>query len=126
MSLDGTTKCAVAECLMPKYGFSNLCREHAVPGVIVCLNNDRSAVVTLWYAEHGDEVGIILLNDWALGSLFGGRTEFERQLAKQGFMNVRNIATPQEAEAARRTRSNKKLASWGGPWLPEYPWERVN
>jgi hypothetical protein len=74
-------------------------------------------------AEHGDEVGIIVLNDWALGDLFGGREGFETELAKQGLTNVRNIATPGELEAAKYPTQGKKAGDWGGIWRTKYPWE---
>jgi hypothetical protein len=80
-------------------------------------------VVTVWAVEHGDEAGIIVLNDFALGDLFGGRAGFEKQLQKQGFSGVRNMRTMEEAESAKRRAIDKKLASWSGPWLTEYPWE---
>ena len=77
-------------------------------------------VITCWKATHGDEVGIILLNDWALGNYFGGRTGFEAELRRQGFTEVLNLATEEEVRAT--THNGKKLAAWSGPWLTEYPW----
>jgi hypothetical protein len=79
-------------------------------------------VVTAWYAEHGDERGIILFNDWALGSMFGGRAGFEAQLAKQGFVNVRNLTTLKEMQTAAQFMGTK-AAEWSGSWLTTYPWE---
>ena len=80
-------------------------------------------IITAWYAEHGDEASIIVLNDFALGDLFGGRAGFEVKLGKQGFVNVRNLATEWEVEAARNPAEGKRVGKWGGPWLTEYPWE---
>jgi hypothetical protein len=77
-------------------------------------------VITTWAAEHGDEVGLLLLNDWALGSLFGGRAGFEARLREQGFTNVRNLLTPTEFATMR---SGKAPSTWSGPWLTQYPWE---
>ncbi len=122
MAMKGRTTCAVDGCANPIYEPNNLCDEHRLPGVIV-QNGDNTMVVTAWAAEHGDEVGIILLNDFAMGDLFGGRTGFEARLKKQGFVNVRNLATPEELAAAKQPPQGKKLGCWGGPWLTQYPWE---
>jgi len=48
-------------------------------------------VITTWAAKHGNEEGIIILNDLAPGELFGGRAGFEKKLQDQGFVDVRNI-----------------------------------
>jgi len=80
-------------------------------------------VITAWYAEHGDEAGVILLNDWALGAHFGGGAGFEGKLREQGFVNVRNLATPEEVEKAKRPAQGKKLSGWAGPWKTQYPFE---
>jgi hypothetical protein len=79
-------------------------------------------IVTSWYVEHNGEPGVIFLNDWALGVHFGGRAGFEARLKKQGFTAVRNIRTPEELDAIKKS-TNGKLARWGGPWLTKYPWE---
>jgi hypothetical protein len=121
MSMKGVTRCAVGGCKNPIWGPNNLCDEHRLPGMAV-QTNDSTMVVTAWAAEHGDEAGIIALNDFALGDLFGGREGFEAKLAEQGFRKVRNLATQTEVEALRRALG-KKLGSWSGPWLPRYPWE---
>ena len=80
-------------------------------------------MITFWAATHGDEAGVIVLNDYSLGHLFGGRTRFEKQLQDQGFADVHNIPTEEELNDIQQ---NKKLAEWTGPWLPEYPWQRAN
>lgn len=85
--------------------------------------NDSTMIITAWFVEHGDEVGIILLNDWALGAHFRGRAGFEAQLAKQGLVNVRFLATPEEVEAAKHPAQGKKFGQWGGSWKTKYPWE---
>src|SRR5204862_2973084 len=87
--------------------------------------DEGTFVVTAWSAEHDGETGIIFLNDWALGDLFSGRERFEARLAKQGFENVRNIATLAELEHAKQPSHGKKLAAWSGPWLVQYPWEKL-
>jgi hypothetical protein len=84
--------------------------------------NESSMVITAWYAEHADEQGIILLNDWALGSMFGGRPGFEAELARKGFVNFRNLATLEELQAVKQSMG-AKVALWSGPWLTTYPWE---
>lgn len=121
MAMEGLRECA-AGCGAPISGPGNLCRKHQVPGGVVRMGN-RTFVVTVWYAEHADEASIILLNDFALGDLFGGRAGFEAELRRQGFKNVRNVATPQELEAVKKS-ANGKLAGWGGPWQTIYPWEK--
>jgi len=122
MPMQGVTECT-AGCGAPISGPGNLCLTHRVPGGVVRVG-DRTFVVTVWYAEHNGEGGIILLNDFALGDLFGGRAGFEAELQRQRFTAVRNIATPEELEVVKA--ANKKLASWGGPWLTKYPWEQSN
>jgi hypothetical protein len=80
-------------------------------------------VITMWYAERGDECGIIHLNDYAMGDLFGGCTGFEARLAKQGFRSVRNLSTPAEVETAKQPPRDKVMGDWGGPWETQYRWE---
>ena len=81
-------------------------------------------VITAWAVEHGDEAGIIFLNDYALGDLFDGRAGFEARLREQGFENIRNLATPEEIKNSREPAENKKFGGWSGPWRMKYPWER--
>jgi hypothetical protein len=121
MPMEGVTACAVPECAAPISDDGNLCNNHRLPGVTV-QGGDNTMVITAWWVEHGDEVGTILLNDWALGTLFCGREGFEAKLAQQGFSGVRNIA-PEELEAAKQPPDGKKVGSWGGPWRTQYPWE---
>ena len=118
MAMEGLTVCA-AGCGAPISGPGNLCLKHWVPGGVVRVNNS-TMVVTVWYAEHDGEAGIILLNDFALGDLFAGRAGFEAKLKQQGFTAVRNLAKPEELEAVKKL--NEPLASWTGPWLAKYPW----
>jgi hypothetical protein len=80
-------------------------------------------VITDWYAEHGDECGIVLLNDWALGTHFGGRAGFENKLREQGFVNCHNLSTPDELEAAKQPAEGKKVGEWSGHWKTNYPWQ---
>jgi hypothetical protein len=85
-------------------------------------NGSSTGVVTAWYAEHTTERGIILLNDFALGDLFGGAPGFKAKLEQQSFINVRNLRSPNEFEAAK-AQIAKSPGSWSGPWLTSYPWE---
>lgn len=120
MPMSGCTKCSVPDCDELVGDCANLCDRHKMPGLIVeCELN--TFIVTIWIAEHNGEVGFILLNDYALGDLFGGRSGFEAKLAQQGFTNVRNMDSPQHFD---RERAKVKCpANWSGPWLTEYPWE---
>jgi hypothetical protein len=124
MAMRGHTTCAVNGCRNPIWGAGHLCDEHRLPGAVAGVaGDDRTFVVTCWVAEHDDEVGVIFLNDFALGDLFGGRKGFEAKLAEQGFVNVRNLATPSELEAAKMPPQGKKVGDWSGPWRAEYPWQ---
>jgi hypothetical protein len=80
-------------------------------------------VITSWYAEHAGEYGVIFLNDWALGSHFGGAEGFETKLRNQGFVNVRLLLTPTELEEAKASQSGKTAGNWSGPWRTRYTWE---
>jgi hypothetical protein len=122
MAMEGNTACAVGGCTLPLSGANNLCDEHRLPGGAVRVGTS-TMVITCWYAEHVDEASVILLNDWALGAHFGGRAGFEAKLREQGFVNVRNLAKPQELEAAKAPAEGKKAGDWGGPWKTQYPWE---
>ena len=91
-----------------------------MPGLIVeCDLN--TFIVTIWIAEHKGEVGFILLNDYALGDLFGGQAGFEAKLAQQGFTKMRNVESPLQFDSEKAQID--RPASWSGPWLTEYPWE---
>lgn len=119
--MNGVDGCAVRGCANPISGPNNLCNAHRLPGFIVRIG-DSTMVITYWYAEHAGECGVILLNDFALRDLFDGRGGFEARLAKQGFTNVSNLATPEEL--ARR-RAKHKVGKWGVPWQTTYPWEVI-
>jgi hypothetical protein len=120
MAMEGLTECA-AGCGAPISGANNLCDEHRVPGVAVRVG-ESTMVIAAWVAHHREEVGIIFLNDLALGELFGGRTGFEAKLQEQGFTNVRMISTPAELEVLKLP-NRAKSALWEGPWRRRYPWE---
>jgi hypothetical protein len=122
MAFTDRTACAVKECGLPASEFANLCEEHEVPGAMV-QDNNGTGIITFWYVERRGEAGVIVLNDFALGDLFGGRKGFEEKLRKQGFGKVRLLSTPTELEAAKKQNGNRKLASWSGPWRSRYPWE---
>lgn len=122
MAFTDRTTCAVQRCGLPVGGYGNLCEEHEVPGAIVRIGNG-TGIITCWYVERGLEAAIVVLNDFALGDLFGGRTGFEEKLRKQGFSTVRLLSTLLELDDARKENGSKRLASWGGPWRIRYPWE---
>lgn len=120
--MEGVTVCAVKGCGLPISEPSNLCDKHCVPGGVVRIGKS-SIVITAWRVKHGDEMGIIFLNDWALGNLFGGSEGFEAQLKRQGFREVKSLRTPSELETAERLANGGRPARWSGPWLTVYPWE---
>jgi hypothetical protein len=124
MAMEGRTKCAVPQCIAPAGEYNNLCDDHCVPGAIARVGKS-TMVITTWYAEHAGEHGVFVLNDFALGDLFGGQVGFETKLAKQGFVNVRLLRTPKDLEAVTLPMSGKKPGSWSGPWRMQYAWETV-
>jgi len=121
-AIGASKKCAVPGCNIPICDFRNLCLEHELPGIVVEVD-DSKMLITTWRAEHGDEVGVIYLNDRTVGDMFGGREGFEAQLAEQGLVNVRLLETQQELDAAKQPPKGKKIGDWGGPWMTKYPWE---
>lgn len=121
MAFEGQSECAVPECNDRCSEWANLCERHRVGGVVI-ENGAGLGVVTIWYAEHDNQIGLILLNDWALGSHFGGAAGFEARLMQQGFTNVRNVMTPEQFESACAS-AGKSAGNWSGPWSTKYPWE---
>src|SRR5436305_3968664 len=122
MGIEGKRTCAVRRCTAPVSAPSNLCINHLLPGAVV-RSGKNTYVITCWYAEHQNEVGVILLNDFALGDLFGGRAGFEAKLREQGFVNVRSLGSQTEVDKDTTPPPGKKAGMWGGPWLQKYPWE---
>jgi hypothetical protein len=121
MGSETKSKCAVRACAEVAASIGNLCDRHQVPGVVI-QNQDRTFVITSWYAEHEGIRGIIVLNDLALGVLFGGQEPFRAELMRQGLTAIRLLATPEEFADAKA----KVLAApgrWSGPWSEQYPWE---
>ena len=121
MAFTNQEHCAVPGCSNACAGSANLCGEHKVPGVTYSCE-DGTCVITAWYAEHKGCRGIILLNDFALGDLFGGADGFRTKLKSQGFSAIRILETPDEVEGAKRWVS-KAPGNWSGPWNTRYPWE---
>jgi len=116
-------RCAVNGCTLPAASPGNLCNKHRLPGHVVRNTESGSYfVITAWAAKRDHEEGVIFLNDFALGDLFGGRAGFEKKLQDQGFVEVRNISTSEELDSI--IASPKQKPDWSGPWLTEYPWER--
>lgn len=124
MAMEGLTTCAVGGCTLPLSSSANLCDEHRLPGQLVRVGNS-TMVVTIWVAHHEGDVGIIYLNDFALGDLFAGRPGFEKCLRDQGFTRARLIRTREEPDAEAWPNSKRQLASWSGPWKTTYPWEKL-
>ena len=125
MSINGRSKCAVRGCAGKIEGLGNLCRDHAVAGAGVKVG-DSTMIITVWYAERGTEYGTIVLNDYALGNLFGGESGFKAMLASQGFENVRLIASPEDLQLSEDPLEhiNQTLGEWAGPWQTLYPWQK--
>ena len=117
--MKGLARCAVQGCPNKPDGHANLCGLHKQPGGIVEVNGS-TMVITSWLVRHGNETGIVLLNDYALGDLHGGAEGFRAQLQAQGFTGIRLLGTLEELDAAEQ----QVTAAWSGPWLSEYPWER--
>jgi hypothetical protein len=122
--MKGQTQCAVQNCTASISGYSNLCDSHRIPGAIVRMG-DNTMIIAAWKVEHEHESGIVFLNDFASGDLFGGRAGFEAKLRKQGFVNVNLLRTPEELAASKAPAEAKKVGDWGGPWRTKYPWEVV-
>ena len=121
MAMKGLHQCAVRLCIGPISEPNNLCDVHRISGSVVRVG-ESTMVVTVWLVQHKDDHGVIFLNDYALGDLFGGRVGFEASLTTQGFTNVRLLHTPEELKAELR-KSAKKVSNWSGPWRTRYPWE---
>lgn len=124
MAFKNVTKCAVPFCQEPCCCPGNLCEKHRVSGAVYQGKNG-TCVVTCWYTEHDGKRGIILMNDFALGDLFGGAEGFRVELKLQGFTAIRNLATPEEFASAKAEVA-KAPGSWSGPWLTEYSWQKEN
>jgi hypothetical protein len=122
MGMKGQTACAVPERGARISGDGNLCGEHRLPGPVVHVG-DSAMVIVAWYVEHGEEVGIVLLNDYDVGADFGRRKGFETRLGEQGFTGACNIETPEELAAAKTPAEGKKVGDWSGPWRTQYPWQ---
>jgi hypothetical protein len=121
MALQDVNECAVRGCGRPCYDEANLCRCHFVPGVVVVVGHG-TCVVSAWYTERAKLSGLVVMNDFALGDLFGGASGFKAKLEQQGFAGVRILHTPEELKAAR-VRIASTPGGWSGPWQIEYPWE---
>ena len=121
MAFKERDKCAVLDCTSPCSGRTNLCESHMVPGMAFRIG-DSTGVVAAWYVEHARLRGIIVLNDFALGDLFGGAEGFSKKLEQQGFSDIKLLETPEEFQAAKEHVAEAP-GNWSGPWLTEYPWE---
>jgi hypothetical protein len=117
-----STTCAVRGCTSSIKWPNNLCEVHRLTGVVVTAGN-HTDVITFWAAERGDEAGIILLDDFSLGDLFGGAAGFRERLGEQGFTAVRNLRTSEDLKSPMPPANGKKLGSWSGRWTARYAWE---
>jgi hypothetical protein len=108
MVIDGNTTCAVPGCGAHISGPNNLrgapASRHERPRGRQH-GGDRSLVRRALRRGR-----VILLNDLALGEIFGG-AGFEAKLHEQAFVNVRNLATPEELEAAAKPAEDTKVAA---------------
>jgi hypothetical protein len=66
--------------------------------------------------------GLAVLNDFAVGDLFGGQEAFRAELMCQGFTAIRLLATPEELEDARQ-QVRMAPGIWSGPSNTQYSWE---
>lgn len=107
MAFEGVEKCAVSSCKGSCYGPCNLCREHAVPGDVVCVG-DGTGIVAFWYAEHDGERGLIVVDDQDLGELFDGVEGFRATLKIQGFEEFGSCG-PQKKSRRLGLRSSRSL-----------------
>jgi hypothetical protein len=125
MNSETKSKCAVRACAETAASIGNLCDRHRVPGTVVVFeSSNRTYVITNWYAEHEGTHGIVVLNDFALGHLFGGEEGFRAELMRQGFTAIHLLVTPEEfADAKEKVRAAP--GRWSGPWSEQYPWETV-
>jgi hypothetical protein len=69
-------------------------------------------VISAWLVERKGRMDIIVLNDYALGDLFGGREFFEKRLGEQGFKVHRLISTPDDLETVKRRYPEAQAISW--------------
>jgi hypothetical protein len=121
MAFQNQNECTVPECNGQCSEGTNLCERHRVKEVVIG-NEAGSGALTIWYAEHDNQFGLIVLNDSALESQFGGAAGFEARLMQQGFTNVKNTMT-QEKFDFTSLYATTGPGNWSGPWSTEYPWE---
>ena len=117
--MKGRTACSVHGCNNVLVAHANLCSQHFVPAVVLRVG-DSEMVVSSWLVRRGEEIGLILLNDFALGDIHGGTEGFVAHLESQGFSEIRLLQRPEDLESAKQL----PLAAWTGPWLTQYPWQR--
>jgi hypothetical protein len=90
----------------------------------VLSDGESTFVVTAWYTERAGQRGIVFLNDFTLGSRFGGKVGFREKLKQQGFSKIEVLKSEEEIEAAKR-KVAQAPGNWSGPWFPVYPWEAL-
>jgi hypothetical protein len=104
-------KCVVHGC--GREAVYHLCENHAVPGMVVDVEGHNECyVISAWLAEREGRMDIILLNDYALGDLFGGRELFEKRLSEQGFKVHHLISNPDDFETVKRRYPEVQAIPW--------------
>jgi hypothetical protein len=99
----------------------HLCARHAIPGMVVEVENDSKAykyVVSNWLVERAGRLRLITMNDLAMGQLFGGYEGFERQLQEQGYQVRALIETFEELVALKHQNPGLAVILWS-PNLPK-------
>ena len=120
MAFEGVKECAVPSCKKPCCYSANMCYEHSVPGAVVAVG-EGTGVITSWYAERAGKSGIIVIDDFDLGNLFGGVHGFTTELNRHNFTAVHILRTPAELAAARAKFLNNP-GNFSGPWGTQYSW----
>jgi len=69
-------------------------------------------VISAWLVERKGCMDIIVLNDYALGDLFGGRELFEKQLGEQGFKVHRLISSLDDFETVKCRYPEVQAIPW--------------
>jgi hypothetical protein len=96
----------------------HLCKKHASPGLIVEVGSARKFVISLWLVERANQMRLISMNDYSLGTLFSGREAFENRLHEQGYKIHHLISRLEQLETAKRLNTELRFTLWS-PDLPD-------
>ena len=118
------TQCTAPKCTAPAAKHNNLCARHRLPGIVGKID-DITVVFTRWYAERGNECGIIVMGDWLIALEFDGADGFKKHLCDQGFVNVRLLSSEFEVKEAQVPRPGMKYGTWAGSSLMRYARENA-